>query len=150
MKRNSDRYKKFASSSDDEIADETCTTRLFEFDLGEVKALCVDGKTKSDVIRELVRRALYQRRYRQASTDPAFREILRAFDDQIGVRLHHMEERLRGHMEADHAMMQAVMGYLYFADFFNMENGPPVFTSSRLSWLPSSLKVCPSSAVQSL
>ncbi len=101
MKRNSDRYRKFAASPDDEISDETCTTRLYSYDLAEVKSMCMDGKTKSDVIRELVRRALYSRRYLQASTDPAFKEILKAFDDQLGIRLHHLEERLNGRMEAD-------------------------------------------------
>jgi Arc/MetJ-type ribon-helix-helix transcriptional regulator len=63
--------------------------------------MCVNGKTKSDVIRELVRRGLYSRRYRQASTDPAFREILRTMDDMTGVRLHHLEQRLTRRMEAD-------------------------------------------------
>lgn len=121
MKRNSDRYRKFAASPDDEIADETSTTRLYAYDLAEVKAMCVDGKKKSDVIRELVRRALYSRRYRQASTDPAFKEILKAFDDRMGVRLHHLEERLNSRMEADHHMAQTVLGYLYFSAFFGVE-----------------------------
>lgn len=70
MKKNSDRYRKFSASPDDEISDETSTTRLYTYDLTEVKAMCVDGKKKSDVIREIVRRALYSRRYRQASTAP--------------------------------------------------------------------------------
>lgn len=121
MKWNSDRYRKFAASPDDEIADETSTTRLYAYDLQEVKAMCVDGKKKSDVIRELVRRALYSRRYRQASTDPAFKEILKAFDDRMGVRLHHLEERLNNRMEADHLMAEAVLGYLYFAAVFGVE-----------------------------
>jgi hypothetical protein len=121
MKKNSDRYKKFAASPDDEISETPCTTRLYAYDLAEVEALCVGGKKKSDVIRELVRRALYARRYRQASTDPAFREILRAFDDRMGVRLHHLEERLAGRMEADQVMTQTVLGYLYFAAFFGVE-----------------------------
>jgi hypothetical protein len=43
MKRNSDRYRKFAASPDDEISDETSTTRLYSYDLAEVKAMCVDG-----------------------------------------------------------------------------------------------------------
>jgi Arc/MetJ-type ribon-helix-helix transcriptional regulator len=118
-----ERYKKYSSSTSDgdEISDETSTTRLFAYDLAEVKAMCVDGKTKSDVIRELVRRALYSRRYRQASTDPAFKEILKAFDDQVGVRLHHLEERLAGRLEADQVMAQTVLGYLYFAAFFGVE-----------------------------
>lgn len=121
MKKNSDRYRKFAASPDDEISGETCTTRLYSYDLAEVKAMCVDGKKKSDVIRELVRRALYSRRYRQASTDPAFKEILKAFDDRMGVRLHHLEERLNKRMEADQLMAEAVLGYLYFAAFFGVE-----------------------------
>lgn len=121
MKWNSDRYRKFAASPDDEIADETSATRLYAYDLQEIKAMCVDGKKKSDVIRELVRRALYSRRYRQASTDPAFKEILKAFDDQVGVRLHHLEERLNHRMEADHLMAEAVLGYLYFAARFGVE-----------------------------
>lgn len=121
MKWNSDRYRKFAASPDDEIADETSTTRLYAYDLQEVKAMCVDGKKKSDVIRELVRRALYSRRYRQASTDPAFKEILKAFDDRMGVRLHHLEERLNNRMEADQLMAEAVLGYLYFAARFGVE-----------------------------
>jgi hypothetical protein len=83
--------------------------------------MCVGGKTKSDVIRELVRRALYSRCYRQASTDPAFREILKSFDDQLGVRLHHLERRLVDRMEADSALSLSVLGYLYFAAFFNVE-----------------------------
>jgi hypothetical protein len=121
MKKNSDRYRKFAASPDDEISDETSTTRLYSYDLAEVKAMCVDGKKKSDVIRELVRRALYSRRYRQASTDPAFKEILKSFDDMIGVRLHHMEERLKGRMEADFSFSLSLLGYLYFTAFFNVE-----------------------------
>lgn len=121
MKRNSDRYRKFAASPNDEISDETSTTRLYLYDLAEVKSMCVDGKTKCDVIRELVRRALYSRRYRQASTDPAFKEILKAFDDQLGIRLHHPEERLNGRMEADQIMSETVLGYLYFAAFFGVE-----------------------------
>jgi single-stranded DNA-specific DHH superfamily exonuclease len=121
MKRNSDRYRKFASSPDDEISDETSTTRLYAYDLAEVKAMCVDGKKKSDIIRELVRRALYSRRYRQASTDPAFKEILKSFDDMMGVRLHHLEERLRDRMEADFSLSLSLMGYLYFTAFFNVE-----------------------------
>lgn len=121
MKKNSDRYRKFSASPDDEISDETCTTRLYAYDLAEVKAMCVDGKKKSDVIRELVRRALYSRRYRQASTDPAFKEILRSFDDQMGVRLHHLEERLKGRMEADFDLSLSLLGYLYFTAFFNVE-----------------------------
>jgi hypothetical protein len=121
MKKNSDRYRKFSASPDDEISDETSTTRLYAYDLAEVKAMCVDGKKKSDVIRELARRALYSRRYRQASTDPAFKEILRAFDDQLGVRLHHLEERLNGRMEADQIMSETVLGYLYFSAFFGVE-----------------------------
>jgi len=58
------RHKKYSSPSSDGngISDETSTTKLFADDLAEVKSLCVDGKTKSDVIRELVRRALYSRR----------------------------------------------------------------------------------------
>lgn len=60
------RYKKYSSSDVNDISDETGTTRLFTDDLAEVKSLCVDGKTKSDVIRELVRRGRYARRYRQA------------------------------------------------------------------------------------
>jgi hypothetical protein len=83
--------------------------------------LCVEGKTKSDIIRELVRRALYARRYRQASTDPAFREMLRTVDDLIGVRLHHLEERLAGRMGADFDVTQRVLGYLYFAALFGVE-----------------------------
>jgi secreted Zn-dependent insulinase-like peptidase len=83
--------------------------------------MCVDGKKKSDVIRDLVRRALYSRRYRQASTDPAFKEILKAFDDRMGIRLHHLEGRLNGRMEADHLMAQSVLGYLYFAAFLGVE-----------------------------
>jgi Arc/MetJ-type ribon-helix-helix transcriptional regulator len=121
MKKKSDRYRKFSASPEDEISDETCTTRLFEYDLAEVKSMCVDGKTKSDVIRDLVRRALYSRRYRQASTDPAFKEILRSFDDQMGVRLHHLEERLNRRMEADQVLIEAVLGYLYFAALFGVE-----------------------------
>jgi uncharacterized membrane protein len=121
MKKNSDRYRKFAASPDDEISDETSTTRLYSYDLAEVKAMCVDGKKKSDVIRELVRRALYARRYRQASTDPAFKEILKAFDDMMGVRLHHLEERLNSRMEADRIMSETVLGYLYFSAFFGVE-----------------------------
>lgn len=121
MKRNRDPYRKFSASPEDDISDETCTTRLFEYDLAEVKAMCVDGKTKSDVIRELVRRALYSRRYRQASTDPAFKEIIKSFDDQVGVRLHHLEERLNRRMEADQVMTEAVLGYLYFAALFGVE-----------------------------
>lgn len=121
MKRNSDRYRKFASSPDDEISDETCTTRLYSYDLAEVKAMCVDGKKKSDVIRELVRRALYARRYRQASTGPAFREILTAFDDRMGVRLHHLEERLNNRTDADFDAMLSLVGYLYFAANFGAE-----------------------------
>ena len=35
----------------DEISDETSTTRLYSYELAEVKAMCVDGKTKSDVKR---------------------------------------------------------------------------------------------------
>lgn len=121
MKNNRDRYRKFSASPDDEISDETCTTRLHAYDLAEVKSMCVDGKKKSDVIHELVRKALYARRYRQASTDPAFREILKSFDDQVGVRLHHLEERLAARMEADHLMNEAVLGYLYFASLFGLE-----------------------------
>lgn len=121
MKKNSDRYRKFSASPDDEISDETSTTRLYAYDLAEVKAMCVDGKKKSDVIREIVRRALYSRRYRQASTDPAFKEILKSFDDQLGVRLHHMEERLRDRMEADFGLSLSLLGYLYFTAFFNVE-----------------------------
>ena len=121
MKRNSDRYRKFSASPEDDISDETCTTRLFSYDLAEVKAMCVGGKTKSDVIRDLVRRALYSRRYRQASTDPAFKEILKSFDDQLGVRLHHLEERLTTRLEADHLLTQTVLGYLYFAALFGVE-----------------------------
>ncbi|MFO1533925.1 MAG: CDP-glycerol glycerophosphotransferase family protein [Thermoplasmatota archaeon] len=37
MKRNSDRYRKFAASPDDDIADETSTTRLFAYDLAEYR-----------------------------------------------------------------------------------------------------------------
>jgi Arc/MetJ-type ribon-helix-helix transcriptional regulator len=121
MKRKSDRYRKFAASPGDEISDETSTTRLHVYDLAEVKAMCVDGKTKSDVIRELVRKALYARRYRQASTDPAFKEILKSFDDQVGVRLHHLEQRLAGRMEADFGLSLSLLGYLYFTAFFNVE-----------------------------
>jgi hypothetical protein len=121
MKRNSDRYRKFAASPDDEISDETSTTRLHAYDLVEVKAMCVDGKTKSDVIRGLVRKALYARRYRQASTDPAFKEILKSFDNAISVRLHHLEERLAGRMEADFGLSLSLLGYLYFTSFFNVE-----------------------------
>ena len=121
MKKNSDRYRKFASSPDDEISDETSTTRLYSYDLAEVKAMCDGGKKKSDVIRELVRKALYARRYRQASTDPAFKEILKAFDDQVGVRLHHLEQRLAGRMEADFGQSLSLLGYLYFTAFFNVE-----------------------------
>ena len=102
MKRNDQRYRKFSASPDDTIADETCTTRLYEYDLAEVKALCVGGKTKSDVIRELERRALYARRYRQASTDPAFREMLKTVNDMIGVRFHHLERRMASRLEADY------------------------------------------------
>lgn len=83
--------------------------------------MCVDGKKKSDVIRELVRRALYSRRYRQASTDPAFKEILKAFDDRIGVRLHHLEGRLSRRAEADLDLMLSLVGYLYFAANFGVE-----------------------------
>jgi hypothetical protein len=117
------RYKKYSASpsGDDEISDETSTTRLFAYDLAEVKAMCVDGKKKSDVIRELVRRALYSRRYRQASTDPAFKEILKSFDDSVGVRLHHLEERLANRMEADHRMTETVLGYLYFTALFGLD-----------------------------
>lgn len=121
MKKKSDRYKKYAASPDDEISKTPCTTRLHVYDLTEVDAMCVDGKTRSDVLRELVRRALYARRYRQASTDPAFKEILKAFDDRMGVRLHHLEERLANRMEADHLMADALFGYLYFAALFGME-----------------------------
>jgi hypothetical protein len=121
MKKNSERYRKFASSPGDEISDETSTTRLYSYDLAEVKAMCVDGKRKSDVIRELVRRALYSRRYRQASTDPAFKEILKSFDDRMDVRLHHLEERLNGRMEADQVMSETVLDYLYFSAFFGVE-----------------------------
>lgn len=121
MKRKSERYRKFSASPGDEISDETSTTRLHSFDLIEVKAMCVDGKTKSDVIRELVRQALYARRYRQASTDPAFKEILKSFDDRVGLRLHHLERRLAGRMEADQVMAQTVLGYLYFAAFLGVE-----------------------------
>lgn len=111
------RPKKYSSSSNDGngISEETSTTRLFVDDLAEVKSLCVDGKTKSDVIRELVRRALYSRRYRQASNDPAFREILRTMDEMTGVRLHHLEERLARRMEADFGLMLSLVGYLYLA-----------------------------------
>lgn len=117
-----ERYKTYASpaNGEGEISAETCTTRLFVEDLSEVKALCVDGKTKSDVIRELVRRALYSRRYRQATKDPAFRELLKAFDDQMSVRLHLLEERLTGRMEADHSLSLALTGYIYFAVYFGM------------------------------
>ena len=121
MKKKSDRYKKYAASPDDEISKTPCTTRLHVYDLTEVDAMCVDGKRRSDVIRELVRRALYARRYRQASTDPAFKEILKAFDDRISVRLHHLEERLNNRMEADHQTAEAVLGYLYFAALFGLE-----------------------------
>lgn len=81
----------------------------------------VEGKKKSDVIRELVRRALYARRYRQASTNPAFKEILKAFDDRIGVRLHHLKGRLERRAEADLDLMLSLLGYLYFAANFSLE-----------------------------
>jgi hypothetical protein len=68
-----------------------------------------------------VRRALYARRYRQASTDPAFREMLRTVDDLIGVRLHHLEGRLAERMDADFDITQRVLGYLYFAALFGAE-----------------------------
>jgi hypothetical protein len=66
------RYKKYSASpagGDDEVSSETSTTTLYDYDLAEVKAMRVDGKTRSDVFRELVRRGLYARRYRQASND---------------------------------------------------------------------------------
>jgi hypothetical protein len=83
--------------------------------------MCVDGKTKSDVIRELVRRGLYARRYRQASNDPAFREILRTMDDMTGVRLHHLERRLSRRMEADFDAMLSLVGFVYLAADFGVE-----------------------------
>lgn len=83
--------------------------------------MCVGGKTKSDVIRELVRRALYARRYRQASTDPAFRELLAAFDDLVGVRFHHLEARPAARMEADSLALRGPPGYAYFATWFGNE-----------------------------
>lgn len=121
MKKKSDRYRKFSASPEDEISDRTCTTRLFEYDIAEVEAMCGGGKKKSDVIRELVRKALYARRYRQASTDPAFKEIIKSFDDRVGVRVHHLEERLTNRMEADFALSLSVLGYLYFDAFFGVE-----------------------------
>jgi len=117
------KYKKYASSPTDAdgISDETSTTRLYAYDLAEVKAMCVDGKTKSDVIRELVRRALYARRYRQASTDPAFKEIFKSFDDAISVRLHHLEERLTARMDADFDVLLSLVGYLYLTAYSGVE-----------------------------
>jgi hypothetical protein len=39
----------------------------------------------------------------------------------MGVRLHHLEERLNSRMEADHRMAETVLDYLYFSAFFGVE-----------------------------
>lgn len=68
-----------------------------------------------------MRRALYARRYRQASTDLAFREILRIGDDMVGVRLHHLGGRHTNRLEAGHGLLLSLVGYLYFAANFGVE-----------------------------
>lgn len=107
-------------SSDDgnRLASDSSSTRLYEEDFVEVQGLCVGGRKESEVIRELVRLALYARRYRQATKDPAFREMLRGFDDQVGVRLHLLEERLNSRLEADFLALLNFVGQTFTAANF--------------------------------
>jgi hypothetical protein len=72
-------------------------------------------------MRDLVRRALYMRRYRQAVNDPAFRELLRTFDDMVGRRMHHLEQRLRGLMDADFDTLIRLIAYMNFVVSFDAE-----------------------------
>src|ERR1700760_1992177 len=108
MKKNSNGFE----DDNKRLASESSSTRLYEEDHVEIKSLCVGGRKESEVIRELVRRALYARRYRQATNDPAFRELLRAFDDQVGVRLHLLEERLNKRLDADLDLLLGLIKHL--------------------------------------
>lgn len=83
--------------------------------------MCVDGKTKSDAIRGLVGCALYARRHRQGSTDPAFKEILKSFDDQVGVRLHHLGARLVLRTEVAFDLTLSLVSYLYLEAAFGVD-----------------------------
>ena len=122
MKRNN------GNGSDDgnKLASDSSSTRLYEEDFVEVQGLCVGGRKESEVIRELVRRALYARRYRQATTDPAFREILRGFDDQVGVRLHLLEERLNKRLDADLDLLLGLIKHLCITSTFLVNELLPV------------------------
>lgn len=106
------------------LSPESSSTRLYEEDYVEIKNLCVGGRKESEVIRELVRRALYARRYRQATNDPAFKELLRTFDDQIGLRIHHLEERLTRRMDADFVTLFNLIADVFIgANFMGQELG---------------------------
>ena len=120
--------KRNGNSSDDgnRLASDSSSTRLYEEDFVEVQGLCVGGRKESEVIRELVRRALYAKRYRQATTDPAFREILRGFDDQVGVRLHLLEERINKRLDADLNLLLVLVEHLCIASAFMLSELRPV------------------------
>ena len=106
---------------DKQLASDSSSTRLYEDDYVEVQALCAGGRKESEMIRELVRSALFSRRYKQAMKDPAFRELLRAFDDQIGVRIHLLEERLTQRLEADFLTQADMVGYIFVAVNFMID-----------------------------
>lgn len=108
----------FGGDDGKRLSPESSSTRLFEEDYLEVQNLCVGSRKESEVIRELVRRALYAKRYRQATNDPAFRELLRAFDDRIGLRINLLEKRLTKRMEIDFGTIMGLLGYVYVAENF--------------------------------
>lgn len=46
---------------------------------------------------------------------------MNAFDDRMGVRLHHLKERLAARMDVDFDVMLSLVGYLYLAAYSGVD-----------------------------
>lgn len=111
---------------DKEIMDVSSSTKLYKEDYAEVQSLCAGGATESAVIRELVRRGLYARRYRQATNDPAFRELLRTFGRMVENRLYAFERRTRGQMDEDFGALAELLTLALSGNEFQIRELKPL------------------------
>jgi hypothetical protein len=120
MKQSSKRLSR-VFGTDDGLADQSSTTKLYREDFKEVQQLCAGGQTHSEVLRNLIHKGLQRDRYKRAASDPAMRELLRTYDELLTHRLAETEARVRPHLSAEAGVIFEVLRRLLRPTLFTAD-----------------------------
>ncbi|PYS75969.1 MAG: hypothetical protein DMF66_17315 [Acidobacteria bacterium] len=81
----------------------------------------INGRTESAELRDLVHSGLQRERYRQATSDPAIRELLRTFQEMLDHSLSQAEERLAARLRIESSIAANYLARIYPLALFAAE-----------------------------